>query len=233
MSRRSWSGLTVLCSCLAVLLLVFASCASSSSVRRITISLPSLASPTSTAVEASPTSTAVVGRQPTPITGLLAPPPTSCPKLPPLQTMTPDNFGGGFSPGVSFLGAAPVWQLGLPQSGGTLDLNAGGAVPLPETKVLWVVGPNYPTVVTLLGRNLSTGAPIWFDIYPNNHTGGSDIYTQAARLDPTNPNRGSTDNSTGHWNIWGLGPIFLAAGCYQLEASWPGGSWRAIYAVGR
>ena len=32
-------------------------------------------------------------------------------------------------------------------------------------------------------------------------------------LDPaTSTNRGGTDDSAGHWNIWGIGIIVLAAG---------------------
>lgn len=185
-----------------------------------------------------PTGTATPGAGPTPVTGLLDPAPTNCPVSSPLQMLTQENFGGGFSSPISFLGASPVWQFGLPQGGGTLNLNQNGAEPLPGTKVLWVVGPNYAQPVTLSGQEVRTGAPLWFTVFAPNFRLTSDLqavpsFTTTATLDPAAPNRGSTDNSTGHWTIFGIGITVVAAGCYQLDVSWPGGSWHAIYAVGR
>jgi hypothetical protein len=97
-----------------------------------------------------------------------------------------------------------------------------------ELKVLWAVGPDYPSTVILRGHNLRNGAPIWFDIYPNTFTGSNDIYTTAAHLDPASPNR-----SSGNFNIWGIGVLFLSAGCFEVDVSWAGGSWGSIYAAGR
>ncbi len=227
MRGRSVSHTSLLCSCLAVLL-VCAGCTSIPSGQKGTPTRSPLASSTPL----------VVARpQPTPISGLLDPPPATCPASSPLQILTQDDFGGGFTSPASFLGASPVWQQGLPQSGSTLHLNRFGPDPLPGTKVLWVVGPNSLQPVTLRGREVDTGALLWFEIYPDpglpSGFQGHSTYTTSAVLDPAAPNRGSTDNGTGHWSIFGIGLIMLTAGCYQLDVSWPRGSWQAIYAAGR
>jgi hypothetical protein len=147
--------------------------------------------------------------------------------------MTQDNFGGGFIGTVSFQGGSPAWQLGL-GSDGIVHLHQSREYSYSSTKVMWVVGPNYPLPVTLSGHEVNSGAPLWFEIYPSNDIigGGASSYTTQAPLDPAEPNRGSTDNSTGHWNIWGIGIIALTAGCYELDATWSGGGWQAIYAIG-
>lgn len=106
-----------------------------------------------------------------------------------------------------------------------LDQN-GSADPYPSTKVMWVVGPSFARPVTLTGHELHTGAPLWFQIYVA-------PYTTHAVLDPTAPNRGTTDNSTGHWNIWGVGVIVLASGCYELDVTSTGGDWKMVFAAGR
>ena len=175
------------------------------------------------------------GSQPPTANGPLGPAPTNCSASPPLQTMTQDNFGGGFIGTVSFQGGSPAWQLGL-GSDGIVHLHQDNVHSYSSTKVMWVVGPNYAQVVTLSGREVHTGAPLWFEIYPSNSqpissSTPSTYYTQAP-LDPAAPNRGDTYNSTGHWNIWGIGIIALTAGCYELGANWSGGDWQAIYAIG-
>jgi hypothetical protein len=181
------------------------------------------------------TSTAISTTSYTPPTanGPLGPVPTNCPASPPLQTMTQNNFGGGFIGTISFQGGSPAWQLGL-GSDGIVHLHPSREYSYSSTKVMWVVGPNYAQVVTLSGHDVQTGALLWFEIYPSNDIigGGASSYTTQAQLDPAAPNRGSTDNSTGHWNIWGIGIIALTAGCYELDVTWSGGGWQAIYAIG-
>lgn len=181
---------------------------------------------TSTATAGATTTSATTGTLPPTVTGSLGPPPSSCQTSPPPRSMTVTNFGGGFSGTTTFSGAAPAWELGF----GT-EMQMRGT-PYPSTKIMWVVGPNYAQPVVLSGHELTTGAPLWFDVYPG--TGGrQDHYTTSATLDPASPNRGSTDNSTGDWNIWGIGIIASAAGCYRLDVvPQSGASWHAVVAVG-
>lgn len=203
---------------LVILLVLLAASACSSS--------PSVVqpSPTTTATQVpTPLATQTPERQPSPVAGLLGPAPTNCPVAPPPSTYSQVDFGGGFIGTVQFQGSKPAWDLGLPT---TLQLEQyTGAQPYPSTKVMWVVGPNYAQPVTLSGHELRTGAPLWFQIYPA-------PYTTQAVLDPAAPNRGGTDNSTGHWNIWGIGVVVLAAGCYELDVTSTAGVWTMVFAAG-
>jgi hypothetical protein len=177
------------------------------------------------------------GVRPTPVAGLLDPAPADCAVTAPPHTFTSTSFGGGFSGQTTFDGGAPAWELGL--GSGPLHLNEGvGAQPYPSTKVMWVVGPNYAKPVTLTGHDIRNGTALWFQVYPSNSVPTSDpdadsIYTTQAVLDPGAPNRGSTGNSTGYWNIWGIGIMVLKAGCYELDVSSQQGSWHTVFAAGR
>ena len=169
---------------------------------------------------------------PTAVSGLLAPPPRDCQGVAAPHTMTlPDDFGGGFIGGAVTSGDAPAWQFGLAVPPSPLHLESQGATPYPGTKVLWLIGPNYSEPVTLRGHDLRTGTPMWFLLLDL----GSDAANAAPSLalDPAIPNRGSTDNPAGHWNIYGVGIIFTVAGCYDLDVTWPEGHWHTVFAVGR
>lgn len=179
---------------------------------------------------ATPTKTAMP--LPSPVSELLGRAPANCPPSPPLASMTIDEqFGGGFVGGDVFFGRAPVWNLGL-SPGVSLSLESNGKTQWPGTKVMWIVGPDFNQPVTLSGYALTTGAPIWF--------GMDSAQPQTTRevLDPSAPNRGSTNHEQGVWHIWGILIYFLRAGCYELDVSWasgPGGTdgWHMILAVGR
>jgi hypothetical protein len=204
-------------------------CAASGAAQKPTATPTALTFPT-------PLRTLPVGIRPSPVAGLLDPAPTDCAAFPPPHTFTRSDFGGGFIGSVTFQGSSPAWELGLVSP---LNLNQySGPVPYPSAKVMWVVGPNYLELVTLQGYDVRTGAPLWFQIYPSNgvptdNPDAISAYTTYAALDPRAPNRGSTDNSTGHWNIWGIGIIVLAAGCYELDVTWPQGRWSVVFAAGR
>ena len=226
---RQSSAIAVVCS-LLILLMICAGCGNSPSRPTASRTQASTSTIVGT-VSITPTST--TSYTPPTANGPLGPAPTNCPASPPLQTMTQDSFGGGFIGTVSFQGGAPAWQLGL-GSDGIVHLHQDREYSYSSTKVMWVVGPNYPLPVTLSGHEINSGAPLWFEIYPSNDIigGGASSYAIQAILDPAAPNRGSADNSTGHWNIWGIGLIALTAGCYELDATWLGGGWQAIYAIG-
>jgi hypothetical protein len=200
--------------------------------------LVSLAACTQTTVQvpprprtiATPTETAMP--LPSSVSGLLGPAPTNCPAGPPLSSMTIDEqFGGGFVGGDVFIGQAPVWNLGL-NPGMSLSLESNGQVEWPSTKVMWIVGPDFNRQVVLSGQELTTGTPVWF---------GKDSeqpQTTHEVLDPSAPNRGSTNHEQGVWHIWGILIYFLHAGCYELDASWANSSggtdgWHLIVAAGR
>jgi hypothetical protein len=177
-----------------------------------------------------PLPAASAGQQLPAFNGSLGPAPGNCPASPPLRDYQTSDFGGGFSGHITFQGGKPVWEMGL---GRVIHLvrDPSGYY---TTKVMWVVGPDYAQPVTLTAAAVHGSTPLWFDIYPPN--GGPDptrgVYSTSAVLDPGFPNRGTADNATGHWNIWGVGLIALSAGCYDFTASWASGSWHTIIAVG-
>lgn len=178
------------------------------------------------------------GVRPSPVVGSLGPAPTDCTAVAPPDSFTSTTFGGGFSGTTTFLGSTPAWELGMGSSPLHMEQFSNGPTPYPSTKVMWVVGPNYNQPVTLTGHDLHSGATLWFQVYPSNGVATNDpdadsLYTTQAVLDPGAPNRGSTSNSTGHWNIWGVGLMVLQAGCYELDVSSQQGTWHTVFAAGR
>lgn len=217
-----------------VALLVLLAAAACSSSPSLVQSAPT-ATATTTPGAPTPLATQPVNHPPSPVAGLLGPMPSKCAVVPPPSSYTQPDFGGGFIGQVSFQGSSPAWELGL---GTSLQLDQNGADPYPGTKVMWVVGPNYAQPVTLTGHELQTGQALWFQVYPTNVVPTSDpdalsVYTTHATLDPAAPNRGDTFNSTGLWNIWGIGIIVLTAGCYELDVTSAVGSWKMVFAAGR
>lgn len=209
-------------------LLVLVGCASAGTTVPI-----GRATPPSTSTRSVPTplATPPIGSRPSPGAGLLDPAPTDCATVEPPHALTEANFGGGFVGTPTFHGSTPAWELGL--GSGPLHLNeySSGPVPYPSTKVMWVVGPNYDQPVTLTGHEVRSGVALWFQIYPSNDipTDNPDAlttYTTHAMLAPAAPNRGTADNSRGHWNIWGIGITVLSAGCYEVDVTSAAGNWR-------
>ena len=72
---------------------------------------------------------------------------------------------------------------------------------------MWIVGQNYHQPVILSGHEFSTGAPVWFDMHAIGSSPGDPM--TSAVLDPAVPNRGSTTNASGLWNIWGDPALLL------------------------
>ena len=90
-------------------------------------------------------------------------------------------------------------------------------------KVLWVVHPRQKAPVTVEGRALATGDPVYFDV------GGTGSPEPSAHLDPDEP--GTVPEHD--WKEYPSYLFFGRAGCYDLEASWPGGGWRRVFGFGR
>jgi hypothetical protein len=188
--------------CLALSLSLLAACSSTTQA----------AKPTATP---SPAATTTVGR-------IAEPPPTSCPSGPNPQTVSPD-----FGPG---LGQAPVWVVAFSSGAHGAVLLLQGEATIGShgyyQKVLWVIQPNYGHPVHLSGSDTGRGSPLWFQI-------GDGAPTTAPALDPTHP--GAEYNATNPDHVFAAYPSYLfvpQAGCYVLEASWPGGHWRIPFAAG-
>jgi hypothetical protein len=123
-----------------------------------------------------------------------------------------------------------VWEDGLPPNA-TLNLDQLGYTQWPLTKIIWPLGPDFPPIVTVRVKNLTTGTEAWWDV--GNESGGT------GAPPPQKPVRPLILDKTGNRDVgmgqrdWGTLLYLPQAGCYSMEASWPGGQWRMLFAVGR
>jgi len=128
-------------------------------------------------------------------------------------------------PGV---GSFPVWAFGF---GGPHAI-----VRIPTSyftytrygwtwKLIWRVSVHYMQPVTLHGGNLQTGTLLWFQI---------GTPSTAPVLDPRPDEAQITQSGYPAEAVeWHSYLYIPAAGCYYLEADWPGGHWRITFAAGR
>lgn len=151
---------------------------------------------------------------------ILAPAPTTCPSLPALTHAAVPFFGQA-------IGRPPVYISGLSASERPTYLRV---TPTNYTaygwqaSLLWAIEPGYTQQIALHGQRLTDGQPISLSV------GYYQAPAAKATLDPLV----TSDISEGaHWSNW-FGMLFLpSAGCYTLQAEWPGGSWSIPFAVGR
>ena len=150
--------------------------------------------------------------------------PQNCPSGPALK----DIASADFAPAV---GDAPAWTVGFVGPRATLlfgdnhtmyswvqyDQHGWGH------KFLWVLGPSYTGTVTFHGANLTDGTPLWLsaDNVPDT--------TTSLVLDTRDP---KVVNRDGDWVEFPGGMDIPRAGCYYLQANWPGGSWRITFSAG-
>lgn len=194
---------------LLMLISLLASCTSTSSL------------PTTGTATASPSASTTSARPVVTPTLLIPPPlgmvPQNCPPGP-----TPQPIFSDIGPVV---GAAPVWVTGF---GGP---HAVIHIPTYFTytqygwtwKLLWKMQSGYTHPITLEGGNLRNGTLLWFQI-------GQQNPSTSPVLDPLHSGQQPSAGSGLNWPSYMYIPI---AGCYSLEAKWPGGHWRITFAAGR
>ena len=156
------------------------------------------------------------------VTPPLGPVPSTCPTNPP-PVRLPQGLGTG-------IGMSPVWVVGF-TPGLSLHLDfgdPGGMMHGPHgwyRKLAWLVGPGYRQRIVLHGSALAGGAPLWFQL-------GGQTPTTAPLLNPQQPEAAFPGEPPG----WAFFPSYLfipLAGCYSVEATWPGGMWKVAFAAGR
>ena len=169
------------------------------------------------------TSTAISMPTPTPY----VPPPTLTP--PPLGPV-PQNCPLGPTPqqvfsdlGPFVLGHAPLWVSGFDGPHATVRLS-----PYDDytqygwtSKMIWRAQASYTHPITVRGGNLRTGTPLWFQM-------GEQDPSMAPILNPQE----QRSELTTDWVEWGSYVYIPMAGCYYIEAAWPGGHWRITFAAG-
>lgn len=163
----------------------------------------------------------------------LGPAPASCTPTAPAPRTLPTTFSGA-------IGASPLWVAGFEGSHATKYVNPFSTQ---YTRYGWMVGivfatePGLTSPVVMRGVRLDDGTPLWMVALEPGQT-----YTEAAPsvaviLDPQQPGLAGFQNTnfglSEDWAGW-YGAFYIPeAGCYALNASWPGGSWRVTFAVGR
>lgn len=161
---------------------------------------------------------------PTPLGGPLAQlgsVPQNCPPGPAPQNLD-SNFGtaigGGSVWGAGFTGshAMLVWPPKLASA--THNQYGWGH------KLLWVVKSSVKGQVIIRGTNLMNGLPL----RPEAEADSPSSTPSVLVLNPSDPNA----QYEGQWVEFPGGLDIPQAGCYYLEATWPGGSWRITFAAG-
>ena len=187
--------------------------------------------PTKAPTVAVSTPTTMITSQPT-----LSPTPT-IPAPAPLG-LTPHNCPSGSAPKdiapsyfASAVGAAPAWTVAFIGPRATLLFGENHTMYSWvqydqhgwEHKFLWVLGPSYTGIVTFHGANLTDATPLWLSA--DNVPG----MTTSLVLDTRDP---TVVNRPGEWVEFPGGIDIPRAGCYYLQANWPGGSWRITFSAG-
>ena len=172
--------------------------------------------------------TRVLEPTPLPITSALGLPPTNCPTAPPLTTVAVPAFDGFHGGPVQLSGHAPVWiSLGLPQSitDVTQSTPPSTALPVwPSLFIVWEVGPGSHPTATVAVHDLRTGTLAWWAV------GGNSPQVPILVLGP--PPDEPAPPAQGYLGY--LTNLFITrASCYEMTASWPGGSWSLIFAAGQ
>jgi hypothetical protein len=196
--------------------------------------LPAGPTPTTKASTPTPMATAWSLPSPSPFGGAkasLGPLPQTCPLS---AIRMPKTISPQFAAAV---GAGPAWGVGI---------TSYKQVPLALAwsphdafehhnqygwghKLLWVVATQVQGAVTIHGMNLRTGTPV----YPDAEYAEASSTPTALILNPNDPTVVSQDaNRDDQWTQFPGGLTVPGAGCYSLEATWPGGSWLFTFAAG-
>ncbi len=161
----------------------------------------------------------------------LGPLPQTCPLS---SIHTPQNISPKFA---SAVGAGPAWGVGIisyKQVPLALVWAPGDALAYHTQdgwshKLLWVIATQVQGAVTIHGMNLRTGTPV----YPDAEYAEASSTPTALILNPSDPIVvGQDANRDDQWTEFPGGLTVPGAGCYSLEATWPGGNWHLIFAAG-
>lgn len=163
--------------------------------------------------------------KPTPLGGArakLGPLPQDCPPGP-----TPKDVVSNTGPVV---GAPPVWASGFIGPHAALVWDSSLADQLHNQygwphKLLWVVEDSMKGLVAIRGANLRDGSPLLPGADGQEPTSTLTVLV----LDPQDAKRAQYVDQ---WAEFPGGLTIPKAGCYYLEATWPGGSWRITFAAG-
>lgn len=137
-----------------------------------------------------------------------------------------------FSAGETVAGAggSDVWFNASSAKPGYVQLPQGNYTsagwPVPVTVF---IRHGFAQTIALTGHDLTTGYSLWLSANANNP--GS--LAGAAPLATIDPTHGLAHTRDAQWDIWS-GVLYLpGAGCYIVQANWPGNGWSIDFAAGR
>lgn len=94
-------------------------------------------------------------------------------------------------------------------------------------KYVWFVKHGFRGRATIKGENIKSAVPLWFadDLHRR--------FTRLLVLDAGQFLRTIGPQIALDRNGFHSGIYFPRAGCYQIDATWPGGQWRAVFSAGQ
>lgn len=142
------------------------------------------------------------------------------------------------------IGKSPVWLSGFTRPGATARIgpramaNSWGGWTMPYTQYGWPapmvldLKAGFTAPITLYGYNLQTNQSVSFGLIEAGPWGPPQAVMSAYPFDPeASPIPAGGSDSTG--TFWYGYMFFPQAGCYQINAAWPGGSWSEVVSAGR
>ncbi len=92
-------------------------------------------------------------------------------------------------------------------------------------KYVWFINHRFRDRAVITGATLGGGAPLWFD---------DELHHRVTRVLVLNVGRFLHTGSRAALDQNGFhsGVYFPRAGCYQIDAAWPHGHWRATFSAG-
>ncbi|HEY7339345.1 MAG TPA: hypothetical protein VH591_00570 [Ktedonobacterales bacterium] len=147
---------------------------------------------------------------------------TCAPETPLVDFGAGETSAGAGGPDVWFIASsAKPGYVQLPQSNYT---QTGWPVP-----VTVFIRHGFAQTITLTGHDLTTGYSLWLS--PDANNPGS--IAKAAPLATIDPAQSLAHTRDARWDIWS-GVLYLpGAGCYIIQANWPGNGWFIDFAAGR
>jgi hypothetical protein len=149
--------------------------------------------------------------------------PTNCPLTAQPGTKVFPKGWGGFLSDATLIGRSPVWAgigIELHLYIGPQDSHGGWT----GTKILWEIDQDLTQPVIVRVKNLATGEPAWW--------GKGEQQPSDTVLVLDSMNEGYHGAPANGWYEWGSFLYLLAAGCYSMDVSWPGGGWHIVFAAG-
>jgi hypothetical protein len=127
------------------------------------------------------------------------------------------------------VGQAPLWATGFEAAEPAPVLTHRGprdtkGIPF---KVFWVMAPGAKTPVRVTITETRTATAAWI-------SWGQDASATVATFDParTQVIASPTAGEAGGWIGFPSSVSIPRPGCYEIEASWPGGKWKQTFAAG-